>query len=252
MRDQVIAVKDLSFISHDNEILSSISFSVKAGDYVGVVGPNGCGKTTLIRIILGLLRQVSGEATLFGQSTAVFDNWRKVGYLPQKLASFNPSFPATVREIVGLGLVAGKKTPKSFNSKDNDAVDKAMSMLGIETIKDRLIGELSGGQQQRALLARAIVHDPELLILDEPTLALDPEARDRFFDILGQLNRSRKVAILLVSHDIGTIGKYASKLLYLDKKIIFYGGFDEFCESKDAGSYFGPFSQHIICHRHDK
>lgn len=252
MPDRVIITKDLSFASHDNDILSSISFSVKAGDYVGVVGANGSGKTTLIRIILGLLHQTSGEVELFGKSSSAFDNWRKIGYLPQKLASFNPSFPATVGEIVSLGLIAGKKTPKSFDSKDHEAVATALSLLGIESIREKLIGELSGGQQQRALLARAIVHDPELLILDEPTLALDPEARERFFDILGQLNRSRKVTILLVSHDIGTIGKYASKLLYLDKKVIFYGGFDEFCESKDAGSYFGPFSQHIICHRHDK
>jgi zinc transport system ATP-binding protein len=95
------------------------------------------------------------------------------------------------------------------------------------------------------------VHEPKLLILDEPTLALDPDIREKFFLTLKELRRDKGVAILLVTHDIGTIGKYASKLLYLDKRIVFYGGFDAFCASADASEYFGQFAQHIICHRHD-
>jgi zinc transport system ATP-binding protein len=252
MHEDVIVAENIRFSYCDNDILSGIYFSVSKGDYIGIVGPNGCGKTTLMRIILGLLAPISGKIFIFGQKTSGFDRWAKIGYLPQKLASFNPSFPVTVKEIVALGLLSGKKTPKHFDNKDKDAIEKTLSLLGIEDIKDKLIGELSGGQQQRALLAKAIVHEPELLILDEPTLALDPDARERFFDLLAGLNKSKKMTILLVSHDIGTIGKYASKLLYLDKRIIFYGGFDDFCKSADAGRYFGQFSQHIICHRHDK
>jgi zinc transport system ATP-binding protein len=252
MQEQVIITENVHFSYQDNEILSGIYFLASKGDYIGVIGPNGSGKTTLMRIILGLLAPTSGTVSVFGQNMPDFDKWSNVGYLPQKLALFNPSFPATVKEIVALGLLSGKKTPKHFDKKDEEAIENTLSLLGIEAIKDKMIGELSGGQQQRALLARAIVHEPELLILDEPTLALDPDARDKFFDIMGTLNRSKKVTILLVSHDIGTIGKYASKLLYLDKRVIFYGGFDEFCKSSDAGKYFGPFSQHIICHRHDK
>jgi zinc transport system ATP-binding protein len=114
-----------------------------------------------------------------------------------------------------------------------------------------LIGDLSGGQQQRVLVARAIVNEPELLILDEPTTALDPETREKFFHTLQELNQNKKVTIILITHDIGSIGKYASKLLYLDKRIIFYGSFEDFCSSADMESYFGEFAQHLICHRHD-
>lgn len=248
----VIVAENIHFKYQDNEILSDIYFEASAGDYIGIVGPNGSGKTTLVRIILGLLAPTSGRMSAFGRKVPDQALWPKIGYLPQKLASFNASFPATVKEIVELGLLAGKPAPKRFDKKDNTAVQKALELLEIENIGNKMIGELSGGQQQRALLARAIVHDPDLLVLDEPTLALDPSVREKFFEILGRLNSSRKVTILLVSHDVGTIGKYATKLLYLDKKIIFYGGFDDFCKSADAGKYFGPFSQHIICHRHDK
>ena len=252
MQGNVIELEKVRFAYQGSEVLSDISFSAGKGDYIGIVGPNGSGKTTLVRLVLGLISPGSGSVSVYGNLAASFNKWRKVGYLPQKLAAFNPAFPATVREVVGLGLLAGKKFPKRFSRKDGEAIEKTLALLGIESIKDKLIGELSGGQQQRALLARALVHEPELLVLDEPALALDPEARDRFFDILKALNHSRKMTILLVSHDIGTIGRYASKLLYIDKKIIFYGGFDDFCKSADAGKYFGPFSQHIICHRHDK
>jgi zinc transport system ATP-binding protein len=114
-----------------------------------------------------------------------------------------------------------------------------------------LIGDLSGGQQQRVLAARALVNEPELLILDEPTTAFDPETRENFFRTLQELNHNKKVTVILVTHDIGSIGKFASKLLYLDKRIIFYGSFEDFCSSADMGSYFGEFAQHLICHRHD-
>jgi zinc transport system ATP-binding protein len=114
-----------------------------------------------------------------------------------------------------------------------------------------LIGELSGGQLQRVLVARAIVNEPDLLILDEPTTALDPETREIFFNTLQKLNKSKNTTIILVTHDMGSIGKYASKLLYLDKSIIFYGSFENFCSSRDMGSYFGEFAQHLICHRHE-
>jgi len=122
--------------------------------------------------------------------------------------------------------------------------------LGILDLAGKLIGELSGGQQQRMLLARALVNDPELLILDEPTAALDPEMRDRFYGLVSDINRNRGVTVLLVTHDTGTIGMYASKLLYLDKKVLFFGNFDEFCHSPEMSALFGEHSQHLMCHRH--
>jgi zinc transport system ATP-binding protein len=246
-----VEIKGLSFAYQSHEVLTGVTFSVSPGDYIGIVGPNGSGKTTLIKLILRLLQLQKGKISLFGKEERDFSSWRAIGYLPQKMAGYNPQFPASVKEIVGLGLLAQKSSPRRITPDDERAVEGVLSLLGIESIKDEPIGKLSGGQQQRVFLARALVHEPKLLILDEPTLALDPDIREKFFLTLKELNRDKGVAILLVTHDIGTIGKYASKLLYLDKRVVFYGGFDTFCASADASEYFGQFAQHIICHRHD-
>jgi zinc transport system ATP-binding protein len=215
------------------------------------VGPNGSGKSTLIKLILGLLQPNKGLISLFERNVADFEDWRKVGYLPQKINAFNPHFPATVKEIVSLGLLSTKSYPRRITKSDDKVISSALELLGIHDIRNELIGELSGGQQQRALIARALVSEPELIILDEPTTALDPEVRERFFAILKDLNEKKLVTLIIITHDIGTIGKYASQLLYLDKKIIFYGGFDDFCASSEMANYFGEYSQHVICHRHD-
>jgi zinc transport system ATP-binding protein len=248
----VLATEGLTFQYNSTEILADISFRLQAGDYLGLVGPNGSGKTTLIKLILGLLQPSKGEIVLFGSNLTDFKDWRKVGYLPQKINSFNPHFPATVREIVSLGLLSTKRFPRRIKRNDDMAINNALELVDIIDIKTELIGELSGGQQQRVLIAKALVSEPELLILDEPTTALDPEAREKFFGTLKDLNENRKVTIIIITHDIGTIGKYASRLLYLDKRLIFYGGFDDFCTSSEMANYFGEYSQHVICHRHDK
>lgn len=247
----VLATEGLTFQYNSTEILADISFRLQAGDYLGLVGPNGSGKTTLIKLILGLLQPSKGEIVLFGSNLTEFKDWRKVGYLPQKINSFNPHFPATVREIVSLGLLSTKRFPRRIKKNDDMAINNALELVDIIDIKTELIGELSGGQQQRVLIAKALVSEPELLILDEPTTALDPEAREKFFGTLKDLNENRKVTIIIITHDIGTIGKYASRLLYLDKRLIFYGGFDDFCTSSEMANYFGEYSQHVICHRHD-
>jgi zinc transport system ATP-binding protein len=246
----VIHVENLCFQYQAIEVLKDISFEVDVGDYVGLVGPNGSGKTTLVRAILGIARSATGKVALFGQALEEFQDWHKIGYLPQKSNGFNPNFPATVREVVSLGLIARKSFPRRLKPNDQRAVERALERLDIADIGHKLIGELSGGQQQRVLIARAIVGDPELIILDEPSAALDPESRGQFFTILRDLNRNSSVAMILVTHDMGTIGQYANKLLYIDRKIIFYGGFDEFCRSENMTALFGGDTQHIICHRH--
>lgn len=248
----VLSVEGLSFRYNSTEILRDISFQLGAGDYVGVVGPNGSGKSTLIRLILGLLSPSKGMITLFGCGLSEFKSWSRVGYLPQKINSFNPHFPATVKEIVSLGLLSKKTYPRRITRQDEKAINKALELADILDIRGELIGELSGGQQQRTLIARALVSEPDLLILDEPTTALDPEAREKFFGTLKDLNENKGITIIIITHDMGTIGKYATRLLYLDKKLIFYGGFDDFCVSREMATYFGEYSQHVICHRHDK
>lgn len=248
--ETVVSVKNLGVEYNFIEVLSDISFEVQAGDYVGLVGPNGSGKSTLIKSILGLLKPSRGRVEVFGKEISVMKEWDKVGYLPQRMQSFNPHFPSTVEEIVSLGLVSKKRFPRRMGKRDRAAVLQVLGMLNIGDIAHRLIGELSGGQQQRVFIARALINDPELLILDEPTVALDPETRESFFSVLRRLNRERNVTVVLVTHDIGSIGEYASKLLYVDKKIVFYGSFDDFCLSDPMSKFFGSSSQHIICHKH--
>ena len=247
----IVAVEHLSFRYNSVEVLSDISFGVNEGDYIGLVGPNGSGKTTAIKVVLGLVKPAKGIVSLFGTNVNDFREWHRIGYLPQKLTHFNPHFPATVREIVSSGLFSTKKFPKRIQRSDEALIDDAMRLTDVADIRHKLIGELSGGQQQRVLVARAIVNRPDLLILDEPTTALDPEARGTFFQTLMGLNQNGNVTIILITHDIASIGKYASKFLYLDKQIIFYGSFEDFCLSEKMTNYFGEFSQHLICHRHD-
>jgi zinc transport system ATP-binding protein len=123
--------------------------------------------------------------------------------------------------------------------------------MDIGALRDKKIGELSGGQQQRVIIARALINEPELLILDEPTTAVDPETREKFFAVLDDLNRNKNTTVILITHDTGSAGKYASKLLYFDRAVVFYGTFKDFCESPNMARYFGAYSQHLICHRHD-
>ena len=241
---------NLSCSYNGMEVLSGITFRVSAGEYLGIVGPNGSGKSTLVRAILGLLKPDSGSVTLFGSPLDGFTQWPRLGYLPQRIKLFNPNFPGTVEEIVRLGLPQGGSCRFAGHPEKVHAIDDALDMMGIVHLKKRLIGDLSGGQQQRVLLARAMVNRPELLILDEPTTALDPETREHFYGLVEGLNRDFGTTVLLVTHDTWSIGKYASRFLYIDKKIIFDGSFDAFCQSDEMTAFFGEHAQHLICHRH--
>lgn len=247
----VLSVSNLSVGYGNGEVLQGISFAVEKDDYVALAGPNGAGKTTLVRTILGLMGAYEGSAELFGQDIRAFDRWGRIGYLPQRVNAFNPLFPATVREVVGLGLLSQKRFPKIFKDRDLAVIRQTLDLMDLGDLSDKLIGELSGGQQQRVFLARSLVSGPELLILDEPSTALDPPSRQSFFELLKRLNTLRGITIILITHDTSQIGEYANKLLYLDKKVIFYGSFADFCHSDAMSEYFGRFSQHLICHQHD-
>ncbi|TSK04335.1 MAG: metal ABC transporter ATP-binding protein [Geobacter sp.] len=250
MTDKALTVQNLCAGYHGTEVLQDVSFTVNPGDYVGICGPNGSGKSTMIKIILGLLAPTAGAISVLGKPLGGFHDWRRIGYLPQGLQFFNPHFPATVDEVIRLGRLSAKKFPRRFTKDDTRAVEQTMEWMGISHIRGKMIGELSGGLRQRVLLARALVNDPALLVMDEPTTALDPETRESFYKLIFEMNREKKVTVLLVTHDTATIGKYASHLLYLDKKVIFYGSFDDFCNSTEMTGFFGEHGQHLVCHRH--
>jgi zinc transport system ATP-binding protein len=245
----ILRVSNLNFRYDTVNVITDISFEVQAGDYIGLVGHNGSGKTTLIKVILGLLKPNSGDVFLFEKSIQKFQDWNKVGYMPQNLSLFNPIFPATVEEVVSLGLLSVKRFPKKINRGDIKIVESSLEKLNIVNLRKKLISSLSGGQQQRVFLARALITKPELLILDEPSNALDAASRNQFFSILSEFNRNG-TAIILITHDVAQVGEIANKLLYLDKNIIFFGSFGDFCKSEKMSQQFGLDSQHIICHQH--
>lgn len=242
MSVEVVQTQNLTSTYNHIEVIKGIDLSVYEGDFVGLVGPNGAGKTTLIKTILGLLPKTCGVIKLFGIELHKFTQWYKIGYLPQRMTPAIPHFPCTVSELISLGLI---------NEKINKyKIDEVLSLFDLRDISNELIGNLSGGQQQKVFIARAIVNEPSLLILDEPTSAVDPESRENFYGILKNLNKTKKTTIILITHDTGTIGKHANKLLYLDKRVLFYGTFEEFCKSEKMTELFGTSSQHIICHKH--
>lgn len=246
----IIEAKQVSVRYGQSEALKDISFSVEAGDYIGLAGPNGAGKTTLIKAVLGLLPLSGGTVEILGKPQAKFADWGKIGYLPQKSTSINALFPATVEEVVTLGLLSQKTWPKRITKNDKTKTSEILDDLGITNLRRRMVSELSGGQQQKVLLARALVSRPELLIFDEPSTALDSESRGSFFELVQKLNGKNCIAVILITHDTGYIGTYANKLLYLDKRLIYFGKFSDFCKSPDMSSYFGDWQQHIICHQH--
>lgn len=247
----IIEVKNLAVHYGQTEALQDISFVLERGDFIGLVGPNGGGKTTLAKAILGLIPNTSGKIFLFGKKLKDFNGFQKIGYLPQKQSSINQLFPATVGEIVFLGLLSQKKRPKIISREDIQKIDETLSMLGILNLKNKMISELSGGQQQKTLLARALVSQPELLILDEPSTALDPASRQDFFKLLQTLNQKLKTTIILITHDTGYIGQYANKLLYIDRKLVFFGKISDFCPKDEIASCFEKSDKHIIWHQHN-
>jgi zinc transport system ATP-binding protein len=137
-----------------------------------------------------------------------------------------------------------------LDGEDKRKIESVLKELNIFDLKDKQISKISGGQQQRVFLARAMVSSPEILFLDEPSSALDPKMRQEFFDILNKLNKEKNITIILITHDTSSVANFSNKLLYVDKTLIFYGSYGDFCKSENMSDYFGHFSQHLICHQH--
>jgi len=246
----IIKIKNISVSIQNSIILNDISLTIQKGDFVGIFGPNGAGKTTLIRTLLGL-QNFSGEINLFNKSIDKFEGWSKIGYLSQKQATRSINFPSTVFEIVMLGRISLLKFPKIPSHQDKLAVIQALEKLKIADIKNLSLKELSGGQQQRVFLAKTLVANPEILILDEPTNALDPEIRKEFLEILQSLNKNYNITILFITHDIHSLNEFANKILFLNKKLVFWGNLLDFCKDDSLSFYFNESEHHSICKQHN-
>jgi zinc transport system ATP-binding protein len=247
--DPLISIENISFGFQGLEVLRNISFSLSRGDFMALIGPNGSGKTTLIRIILGTLKPSGGRVLLMGQEADQFNQWERIGYVPQKATHVDPYFPASVREVVALGLLSKKRFPRLLARQDEAVIERALEQVDMKGLKNRRIGELSGGQQQRVFIARAIVNGPDVLFLDEPTAGVDAETQTRFYDMLAELNHNRGLTIALVTHDFGIITKHANKVACLNQRLFFHGTHEEFCSSEVVQELLRG-EHHLVCHRH--
>lgn len=242
-------VRNLSFIRQGNEILKSITFSIPPGDYCAIIGPNGGGKTTLVRLLLGLEKPTSGEISLFGTAQEKFSVWNRIGYVPQRSALVDASFPATVREVVAMGRYASRGIFGFESTQDKEAIDEAMELMGVADLRDRLIGHLSGGQRQRVMIARALSSRPEVLIVDEPNTGVDVESQHRFYELLRHLNRSKSVSILFITHDIGVIAEDITRVLFVNQTLLTSQNPHEMIRCDEMSRLYGTPS-HVVCHNH--
>ncbi len=201
-----VIARNISFSYPERQVLRDCTFSVVPGHTTILMGDNGTGKSTLIKLVLGELKPDSGTIELFGQHPCKFTQWEKLGYVPQFESQSVQGFPATALEIVRSGFIASRKhrlLPPSKQSRKelNEMSMYALSQCGVEDLSQRLVSELSGGQRQRVMLARALVKKPELLVLDEPTSSLDVHSSAQFFDLLESLCHEQKLSSLVVTHD---------------------------------------------------
>lgn len=220
----IIAVENLSF-SYDGktDVIEEVSFSVRPGDYLGLIGPNGGGKTTLLKLMLGLLSPGGGTVELLGKNIRKFREWYRIGYVSQRATEFDSLFPATVEEVVVMGRYARRGLFRGTTGEDLAKANEALTQVGMQDYRNRRISDLSGGQKQRVFLARALASAPEVIVLDEPTTGVDQEAEDQFFELLAKLNKERGMTLVLVSHDLERVAEEASCVAVIDRQLRYYG-----------------------------
>lgn len=207
--------------------LEGVHLRVLPHDFVGLLGPNGAGKSTLLAVILGLQKPTRGTVRLFGRPVGP-EGLRRVGYVPQRPAPTYPDFPATVLETVLLGRAAGRPPFRRLRRRDRDKAEEILRLLEIEDLRDRRIGQLSGGQTQRVFVAKSLVSEPEFLILDEPTSGMDVESRRDFYRMLVHVNHDLGITILCTSHEVHSVTRLASRIVFMSGTIAFDGSPEAF------------------------
>ncbi len=245
---ELIRVEGVSFQYGLVSVLDRVTFSITQGDFLAILGPNGSGKTTMVKIILGLLRPTHGGILLMDQPVEEFGEWAKIGYVPQKASHIDPFFPATVREIVAMGLLSSRQLAGSRKKEEEKAITLALERVGMGAFRNRPIGDLSGGQQQRVIIARAIVNAPELLILDEPTAGVDAATQELFYEMLHRLNEAQRITIILVTHDIGIVNKHVNNVACLNQQLVYHGSHTDFCQSEAFRTMLA--AGHLVSHVH--
>lgn len=219
----ILDVKNLSFAYTKTLVLERVSFHVHEGDYIGIIGPNGGGKTTLLKIILGLLTASDGSVSLFGKEHPAPHDRRGIAYVPQIPSEVAMEFPVSVEEMVESGRTTNLKPFGNMRRHDHEAVTRALTATNLLGLRSANVGTLSGGQRQRVYLARALASEPKLLILDEPSVGVDAESQGDFFRLLKELNERNRLTILLVSHDLEHVSEQVHSVLCVNRRLVAHG-----------------------------
>lgn len=240
---KIVTINNLNLRSNSDIILDDVSFEIKKGDFMGIIGPNGAGKTTLFKCMLGLNKDYLGTIKIFNKDIKkdYKEIYKKIGYIPQS-NNFDQRFPATVKEIIQLGAI-GKKV-------DGKKMDNLLEMTGISEYLNRRIGDLSGGQQQRVMITKALIHEPELLILDEPATAIDANVLKLFYKLLIKLNKEKNITIIWSSHDLDAVNLLSNKVACIYKKLLFHGRSEEFFSDENNLKKFTESAMHIHIKSH--
>lgn len=209
--NNVVEVNNLTFGYDNQNLFEDVTFQVEEGDFAAIIGDNGVGKSTMIKLLLGFLKPDKGEVKILGNKMSGKKNYSGIGYVPQNSGALAGSFPATVEEIIYYSIIPGPN--RKTKSQKLAALTKSLKAVDMLDYRKRLISELSGGQQQRVMLARVLVNEPEVLILDEPTVGIDGESVDRLMGILHKQNIVRQMTILMVTHDLQSVSSYINRVL---------------------------------------
>lgn len=261
----ILQTKNVTIRYGAHVAVDDISVNVAEGDLLGIVGPNGAGKSTLFRAILGL-QPYDGTIKLFDYGPDKYGPLIPlVGYVPQKI-QFEQNFPTTVYDVVSMGIISEKKTAKweklikergyHWNrvygkiDKKEDRIVEALKITGLERLKDRRIGELSSGEQQRVFIAKSLVKDPLLLILDEPVTSVDVESQTRFYNVIKKINEDNKITMIWSSHDLDAIEKYANKVACMNRNLFFHGDKDHFFADEKILKTYTEATMQMHMHDH--
>lgn len=215
MESPAISIENMSFSYNGLPVLEKVNLTVEHQGFLCIVGPNAGGKTTLLKLMLGLFKPASGRIRILGQHPARACS--RVGYMPQH-ASLDPQFPASVMDVVLMGRLGGRKHIGPYSRADRQAVEETLEKLRLLPARHLPFSTLSGGQRQRTLMARALVSEPELLLLDEPTANLDAAAEPELYEILNQLNQ--RITIALVSHDLVFVSRYVKSVACVNRRVV--------------------------------
>ncbi|HZE86843.1 MAG TPA: metal ABC transporter ATP-binding protein [Methylomirabilota bacterium] len=248
----IIELQDIYYSYNGQEnVLENISFSLHKGDYLGIIGPNGGGKTTLLKIMLGLIKPTRGTVKLFGENIKAFKDWGRIGYVPQKASHFDNNFPATAEEVVAMGRYAKRGLFHFPTKRDREKVEQALEQVDMLSYKNNQVGELSGGQQQRIFIARALATEPEVIFLDEPTVGVDVQTQEQFYQLLKKLNRELDLTLVLVSHELDIVAKEATEVACINCKLVCYCTPKELLKHGSIEQMYGKDLRYIL-HNHER